>query len=150
MNILAWVFTLAVSYLLSLFFTSRSTADYYFFLFLFLFALFSDRLFFFFFLFTFVFMLCFLLSVVLVVFTFLFDPNYKPLILVEFFFSYSIFLLLISFLHESWIFFLTLWLFLLHILLCFQQDIENELGLTREKLIRMALLLGSDYTEGVR
>jgi len=30
------------------------------------------------------------------------------------------------------------------------QDIEKELGLTREKLIRMALLLGSDYTEGVR
>lgn len=30
------------------------------------------------------------------------------------------------------------------------QDIENELGLTREQLIRMALLLGSDYTEGVR
>ncbi|GAU13075.1 hypothetical protein TSUD_173750, partial [Trifolium subterraneum] len=28
-------------------------------------------------------------------------------------------------------------------------DIEKELGLTREKLIRMALLLGSDYTEGV-
>lgn len=30
------------------------------------------------------------------------------------------------------------------------QDIEKELGLTREQLIRMALLLGSDYTEGVR
>ncbi|KAL3526027.1 hypothetical protein ACH5RR_014399 [Cinchona calisaya] len=29
------------------------------------------------------------------------------------------------------------------------KDIENELGLDREKLIRMALLLGSDYTEGV-
>ncbi|XP_078435659.1 5'-3' exonuclease family protein [Wolffia australiana] len=29
------------------------------------------------------------------------------------------------------------------------KDIENELGLTREQLIRMALLLGSDYTEGV-
>ncbi|CAJ2669787.1 DNA repair protein UVH3 isoform X4 [Trifolium pratense] len=29
------------------------------------------------------------------------------------------------------------------------EDIEKELGLTREKLIRMALLLGSDYTEGV-
>ncbi|XP_041008428.1 DNA repair protein UVH3 isoform X3 [Juglans microcarpa x Juglans regia] len=29
------------------------------------------------------------------------------------------------------------------------QDMEKELGLTREKLIRMALLLGSDYTEGV-
>ncbi|XP_017242123.2 DNA repair protein UVH3 [Daucus carota subsp. sativus] len=29
------------------------------------------------------------------------------------------------------------------------KDIENELGLNREKLIRMALLLGSDYTEGV-
>ncbi|CAK7328204.1 unnamed protein product [Dovyalis caffra] len=31
----------------------------------------------------------------------------------------------------------------------FTKDIEKELGLTREKLIRMALLLGSDYTEGV-
>ncbi|KAK2661838.1 hypothetical protein Ddye_000412 [Dipteronia dyeriana] len=31
----------------------------------------------------------------------------------------------------------------------FMQDIEKELGLTREKLIRMALLLGSDYTEGI-
>ncbi|XP_027929634.1 DNA repair protein UVH3 isoform X2 [Vigna unguiculata] len=31
----------------------------------------------------------------------------------------------------------------------FMEDIEKELGLTREKLIRMALLLGSDYTEGV-
>ncbi|KAK6928307.1 XPG-I domain [Dillenia turbinata] len=30
------------------------------------------------------------------------------------------------------------------------KDIESELGLPREKLIRMALLLGSDYTEGVR
>ncbi|XP_057525218.1 DNA repair protein UVH3 isoform X2 [Amaranthus tricolor] len=29
------------------------------------------------------------------------------------------------------------------------KDIESELGLNREKLIRMALLLGSDYTEGV-
>ncbi|XP_041008430.1 DNA repair protein UVH3 isoform X5 [Juglans microcarpa x Juglans regia] len=29
------------------------------------------------------------------------------------------------------------------------KDMEKELGLTREKLIRMALLLGSDYTEGV-
>ncbi|XP_065035231.1 DNA repair protein UVH3-like isoform X3 [Musa acuminata AAA Group] len=29
------------------------------------------------------------------------------------------------------------------------QDIECELGLDRDKLIRMALLLGSDYTEGV-
>ncbi|KAJ6691196.1 DNA REPAIR PROTEIN COMPLEMENTING XP-G CELLS [Salix koriyanagi] len=29
------------------------------------------------------------------------------------------------------------------------KDIENQLGLSREKLIRMALLLGSDYTEGV-
>ncbi|RRT76350.1 hypothetical protein BHE74_00015297 [Ensete ventricosum] len=28
--------------------------------------------------------------------------------------------------------------------------IECELGLDRDKLIRMALLLGSDYTEGVR
>lgn len=32
----------------------------------------------------------------------------------------------------------------------FGQDIEKDLGLTREKLIRMALLLGSDYTEGIR
>ncbi|ONK63702.1 uncharacterized protein A4U43_C07F18000 [Asparagus officinalis] len=31
----------------------------------------------------------------------------------------------------------------------FMKDIETELGLTRETLIRMALLLGSDYTEGV-
>ncbi|XP_031479392.1 DNA repair protein UVH3 [Nymphaea colorata] len=31
----------------------------------------------------------------------------------------------------------------------FMKDIEAELGLTREKLVRMALLLGSDYTEGV-
>ncbi|XP_061337655.1 DNA repair protein UVH3 [Gastrolobium bilobum] len=31
----------------------------------------------------------------------------------------------------------------------FMEDIEKELGLSREKLIRMALLLGSDYTEGV-
>lgn len=27
------------------------------------------------------------------------------------------------------------------------QDVETDLGLTREKLIHMALLLGSDYTE---
>lgn len=31
----------------------------------------------------------------------------------------------------------------------FMKDIENELGLDRDKLIRMALLLGSDYTEGI-
>ncbi|XP_010555901.1 PREDICTED: DNA repair protein UVH3 isoform X2 [Tarenaya hassleriana] len=31
----------------------------------------------------------------------------------------------------------------------FMKDVEKELGMTREKLIRMALLLGSDYTEGV-
>ncbi|KAJ4960439.1 hypothetical protein NE237_020349 [Protea cynaroides] len=31
----------------------------------------------------------------------------------------------------------------------FMKDIENELGLNREKLIHMALLLGSDYTEGI-
>ncbi|KAL6649430.1 hypothetical protein ACP70R_013654 [Stipagrostis hirtigluma subsp. patula] len=31
----------------------------------------------------------------------------------------------------------------------FMKDIESELGLTRQQLIRMALLLGSDYTEGV-
>lgn len=29
------------------------------------------------------------------------------------------------------------------------KDVEEELGLTREKLVRMALLLGSDYTEGI-
>jgi hypothetical protein len=27
-------------------------------------------------------------------------------------------------------------------------DVERELGLTREGLVRMAMLLGSDYTEG--
>ncbi|GAV72578.1 XPG_N domain-containing protein/XPG_I domain-containing protein [Cephalotus follicularis] len=31
----------------------------------------------------------------------------------------------------------------------FMKDIEKELGLTRDQLMRMALLLGSDYTEGV-
>ncbi|KAL5582514.1 hypothetical protein UlMin_014956 [Ulmus minor] len=31
----------------------------------------------------------------------------------------------------------------------FMKDIENELGLPREQLVRMALLLGSDYTEGI-
>ncbi|KAJ1298306.1 hypothetical protein BS78_01G442600 [Paspalum vaginatum] len=31
----------------------------------------------------------------------------------------------------------------------FMKDIESELGLTRQQLIRMALLLGSDYTEGI-
>ncbi|XP_011652266.1 DNA repair protein UVH3 isoform X2 [Cucumis sativus] len=31
----------------------------------------------------------------------------------------------------------------------FMKDIEHELGLNRDKLIQMALLLGSDYTEGV-
>ncbi|XP_047329850.1 DNA repair protein UVH3 [Impatiens glandulifera] len=31
----------------------------------------------------------------------------------------------------------------------FMEDIDSELGLSREKLIRIALLLGSDYTEGV-
>ncbi|KAH0470975.1 hypothetical protein IEQ34_000698 [Dendrobium chrysotoxum] len=31
----------------------------------------------------------------------------------------------------------------------FMKDIEKELGLSRDKLIRIALLLGSDYTEGV-
>ncbi|XP_057816158.2 DNA repair protein UVH3 isoform X2 [Cryptomeria japonica] len=31
----------------------------------------------------------------------------------------------------------------------FMKDIEEELGLNREKLICMALLLGSDYTEGI-
>lgn len=29
------------------------------------------------------------------------------------------------------------------------KDVEEELGLNREKLVRMALLLGSDYTEGI-
>jgi hypothetical protein len=28
------------------------------------------------------------------------------------------------------------------------QDVERELGLDREALVRLALLLGSDYTEG--
>ncbi|KAJ3676310.1 hypothetical protein LUZ60_003722 [Juncus effusus] len=31
----------------------------------------------------------------------------------------------------------------------FMKDIESELGLNRDMLIRMAMLLGSDYTEGV-
>ncbi|PON52043.1 XPG/Rad2 endonuclease [Trema orientale] len=31
----------------------------------------------------------------------------------------------------------------------FMKDIEKDLGLTRQQLIRMALLLGSDYTEGI-
>ncbi|KAJ8544960.1 hypothetical protein K7X08_017543 [Anisodus acutangulus] len=31
----------------------------------------------------------------------------------------------------------------------FMKDVENELGLDREKIICIALLLGSDYTEGV-
>ncbi|CAH8349286.1 unnamed protein product [Eruca vesicaria subsp. sativa] len=31
----------------------------------------------------------------------------------------------------------------------FMKDIEKELGLSRDKIIRMALLLGSDYTEGI-
>ncbi|XP_038903932.1 DNA repair protein UVH3 isoform X2 [Benincasa hispida] len=31
----------------------------------------------------------------------------------------------------------------------FMKDVENELGLNQDKLIRMALLLGSDYTEGI-
>lgn len=29
-------------------------------------------------------------------------------------------------------------------------DLRNELGLEREDLVRMALLLGSDYTEGIQ
>ena len=29
------------------------------------------------------------------------------------------------------------------------QDVASELGMTRDKLIQLALLLGSDYTEGV-
>ncbi|CAH8267010.1 unnamed protein product [Arabidopsis lyrata] len=31
----------------------------------------------------------------------------------------------------------------------FMKDIEKELGLSRDKIIRMAMLLGSDYTEGI-
>ncbi|BFI28307.1 DNA excision repair protein ERCC-5 [Marchantia polymorpha subsp. ruderalis] len=31
----------------------------------------------------------------------------------------------------------------------YMKDLESEMGMTREKLIRMALLLGSDYTEGI-
>jgi hypothetical protein len=30
------------------------------------------------------------------------------------------------------------------------KDVEKNLGLSREKLVRMALLLGSDYTDGVK
>lgn len=30
------------------------------------------------------------------------------------------------------------------------QDLESEMGMSREKLIRIAMLLGSDYTEGIR
>lgn len=29
------------------------------------------------------------------------------------------------------------------------QDVASELGMSRDKLIQLALLLGSDYTEGV-
>ena len=29
------------------------------------------------------------------------------------------------------------------------RDVESELGLSRDKLIKMAMLLGSDYTEGI-
>jgi hypothetical protein len=32
----------------------------------------------------------------------------------------------------------------------YMKDVQSEMGLNREKLIRMALLLGSDYTEGIR
>ncbi|CAN8266105.1 unnamed protein product [Cochlearia groenlandica] len=31
----------------------------------------------------------------------------------------------------------------------YMKDIEKELGLSRDKIIRMAMLLGSDYTEGI-
>lgn len=31
----------------------------------------------------------------------------------------------------------------------FAKDVETELGLSQTKLIRLAMLLGSDYTEGV-
>lgn len=31
----------------------------------------------------------------------------------------------------------------------FAKDVESELGLSQTKLIRLAMLLGSDYTEGV-
>ena len=30
------------------------------------------------------------------------------------------------------------------------KDVDTALGLSREKLVRMALLLGSDYTDGVK
>ena len=30
------------------------------------------------------------------------------------------------------------------------KDVDKALGLSREKLVRMALLLGSDYTDGVK
>ena len=37
-------------------------------------------------------------------------------------------------------------------LYCFHRkgNIESQLGLTREKLINLALLCGSDYTEGIQ
>ncbi|KAL2645532.1 hypothetical protein R1flu_013119 [Riccia fluitans] len=31
----------------------------------------------------------------------------------------------------------------------YMKDLESEMGMNREKLVRMALLLGSDYTEGI-
>ena len=31
----------------------------------------------------------------------------------------------------------------------FAKDVESELGLSQTKLIRLAMLLGSDYTEGI-
>ncbi len=31
----------------------------------------------------------------------------------------------------------------------FAKDIESELGMDQTKLIRLAMLLGSDYTEGI-
>lgn len=46
--------------------------------------------------------------------------------------------------------YLCLYIIIIINMIFFGQDIEKDLGLTREKLIRMALLLGSDYTEGIR
>lgn len=31
-----------------------------------------------------------------------------------------------------------------------QDDLSTKMGLTRKKLIELALLLGSDYTEGIK
>ena len=38
----------------------------------------------------------------------------------------------------------------MHCLPCRSDSIQTQLGLTREKLINLALLCGSDYTEGIQ